>query len=86
MTYEEVLEKDLEHCTGCENFYKDDCTKTCAYGIHRNSVQKQIPVQATVYNFPKAQIAFCPECNNLLGKDSKYCDKCGQRVRINANA
>lgn len=25
MTYEEVLEKDLEHCTGCENFYTDDC-------------------------------------------------------------
>jgi hypothetical protein len=43
-------------------------------------MEKQIPEEAIIYNFPKATVGFCPECGNLLGKHSKYCDMCGQAV------
>lgn len=80
MTKEKLLEQNLAHCEGCENFYQDNCKDTCAYEIYRTAMEKQIPEEAIIYNFPKATVGFCPECGNLLGKHSKYCDICGQAV------
>lgn len=82
MDIQDVLSQDLSHCEGCENFYTDACANTCAHGIHRKALEKQIALKSKEETFGTVKLAFCPKCGELLGKFAEHCEKCGQRVEI----
>ena len=49
-----------------------------------DALEKQIPKEPTdfVWRTVAGQIRLCPTCRNTVSRVGRYCQNCGQRVRV----